>query len=112
MHAAQQRLVNGDDVECADPTGALAKNVGLSRAAFVARLSSEGTLRCQGRNLDGTRCKSGVAGRHSPLPVKEWNIAAEKGGYCRRHGGEPPLEDRRDRAAPRSAVAYADSANS
>lgn len=70
-----------------DPTAAMARKAGLSREDFVEWLSTEGFVRCKGVTQGGARCKSGVAGVRSQLPVKAWKEAKEKGGYCSRHGG-------------------------
>jgi hypothetical protein len=70
-----------------DPTGAMARQAGLSREDFVEWLSSEGSIRCEGVTLSGARCKAGVVGVSSQLPVKAWKEAKARGGYCGRHGG-------------------------
>ncbi|WP_293679272.1 hypothetical protein [uncultured Phenylobacterium sp.] len=82
-----------------DATGALAGHFGLSREAFVEWLSSCGSVGCEGRNKDATRCKSSVAGRTVQLDVEDWKVAVERGGYCRRHGGDPDYDPRAVRRA-------------
>lgn len=71
-----------------NPTAAMARKASLSREDFVEWLSTEGFVRCEGLTRSGARCKSGVAGVSSQLPVKLWKKAKEKGGYCSRHGGQ------------------------
>lgn len=82
-----------------DPTGAVAKSLGLTREGFVEYLSTYGGVRCEGHNKDGIRCKSGVAGQTGQLEAEVWKLAVERGGYCRRHGGDPDYDPRRLRAA-------------
>ncbi|MDP1618455.1 hypothetical protein [Phenylobacterium sp.] len=81
-----------------DPTAAVAESLSLTREAFIEYLSTGGSVRCQGHNKDGTRCKSRVAGRTGQLKADVWKIAVERGGYCRRHGGDPEYDPRRLRA--------------
>lgn len=81
-----------------DPTSAIAKSLGLTREEFVEYLSSYGTVRCEGRNKDGSPCKSSVAGPTGQLDAKIWKLANDQGGYCRRHGGDPEYDPRRLRA--------------
>lgn len=81
-----------------DPTAAIAKSLGLTRDEFVEYLSSYGTVRCEGRNKDGTPCKSSVAGCTGQLDAEVWKLAIEQGGYCRRHRGDPDYNPRRLRA--------------
>jgi hypothetical protein len=81
-----------------DPTAAIAKSLGFTRDEFVEYLSSYGTVRCEGRNKDGTPCKSSVAGCTGQLDADVWKLANERGGYCRRHGGDPEYDPRSLRA--------------
>jgi len=71
-----------------DPTAAMAQKAGLSREDFAEWLSTEGFVRCEGVTQSGSRCRSGVAGVSSQLPVKVWKEAKARGGYCSRHGGQ------------------------
>lgn len=71
-----------------DPTGGLARGVGLTREEFVEYLSSAGSVQCDGKTQKGTRCRAGVAGRSSQMNIKAWKMAKDRGGYCTRHGGD------------------------
>lgn len=71
-----------------DPTSALAANCGISREMFVEWLSSSGHIPCEGHYGNGRACASRVAGVRGQLSLDEWIPARERGGYCKRHGGE------------------------
>lgn len=71
----------------ADPTGALAARVELTRDQFVEWLSSEGSVRCEATTQRGGRCRLGVKGVRSQLDIRTWKAAMERGGYCSAHGG-------------------------
>lgn len=72
-----------------DPTAGLAAGLGVTREEFVDYLSSEGSVSCEGKTLKGTPCRASVAGPSTQLSVESWKAAKARGGYCRRHGGEP-----------------------
>ena len=71
-----------------DPTATLAACYDLSREDFVAWLSSEGAVGCDGLYENGKRCNSRVAGVRGQLPLHQWKAAWDAGGYCKRHGGD------------------------
>lgn len=72
-----------------DPTAGIAAGLGLTRAEFVDYLSSEGSVSCEGKTLKGAPCRASVAGLSTQLSVEAWRAAKARGGYCKRHGGEP-----------------------
>ncbi|MGC1301468.1 MAG: hypothetical protein WA840_03745 [Caulobacteraceae bacterium] len=71
----------------ADPTGALAARVNLTREQFVEWLSSAGSVGCEARTKKGEPCKLGVKGSRSQMGIRSWKAAKERGGYCSYHGG-------------------------